>query len=89
MTTTRNEQLVKYVVDAGVAVLTLHNPPANAYSYQMFRQLDDAILQARMDETVHVIVITGAGDTFFCAGADIAMLGSVSAEFKYNFCCCT
>jgi enoyl-CoA hydratase len=79
-------ELVKYRVDSGVAVMELHNPPANAYSYAMFRQLDDAILRARMDDGVHVIVLTGSGDRFFCAGADIAMLEKATPEFKYYFC---
>jgi enoyl-CoA hydratase/carnithine racemase len=78
--------LIRSSVEGGVAVLELSNPPANAYSYEMFRQLDDAILAARMDESVHVIVLRGAGDKFFCAGADIAMLERVTPEFKYCFC---
>jgi enoyl-CoA hydratase len=78
--------LVRSSFEAGVAVLELNNPPANAYSYEMFRQLDDALLAARMDEGVHVIVLRGAGDKFFCAGADIAMLDRVTPEFKYYFC---
>jgi enoyl-CoA hydratase len=79
-------QLVRSTTEAGVAVLELSNPPANAYSYEMFRQLDDAVLAARMDESVHVILLRGAGDKFFCAGADIAMLDRVTPEFKYYFC---
>ena len=79
-------ELIRYTSGDGVATLELHNPPANAYSYDMFRQLDDAILRARMDEEVHVLVLRGAGDKFFCAGADIAMLDRVTPEFKYNFC---
>ncbi len=78
--------LIRSSFEAGVAVLELNNPPANAYSYEMFRQLDDAVLAARMDESVHVIVLRGAGDKFFCAGADIAMLDRVTPEFKYYFC---
>ena len=70
---------VAYRADGGVAVLTLTEPPANTYSYEMMRELDAAILDARMDASVHVIVITGAGEKFFCAGADINML-------KYYFC---
>lgn len=70
----------------GVSVLTLDNPPANAYSHAMHRELDAAILDARFDEGVHVIVLTGAGDKFFCAGADIAMLREVTPAYKYNFC---
>ena len=78
--------LIRSSVQDGVAVVELNNPPANAYSYEMFRQLDDAILAARMDESVHVILLRGAGDKFFCAGADIAMLDRVTPEFKYYFC---
>jgi enoyl-CoA hydratase/carnithine racemase len=78
--------LVRYQADGGVAILTLNDPPANTYSYEMMQQLDRAILEARMDESVHVIVITGQGEKFFCAGADIQMLSSVTPEFKYYFC---
>lgn len=79
-------KLVRYSTEQGVATLELCNPPANVYSYEMFRQLDDAILEARMDDAVHVLVVRGSGDKFFCAGADIAMLDGVTPEFKYNFC---
>ncbi len=79
-------ELIRYRVDAGVAVLELNDPPANTYSYVMNRQLDEAILQARMDDSVHVIVLTGAGEKFFCAGANIAMLTEVDPTFKYYFC---
>jgi enoyl-CoA hydratase len=78
--------LVRYEAREGVALLTLNDPPANTYSYEMMRELDGAILAARMDEGVHVIVITGQGEKFFCAGANISMLGSVTPEFKYYFC---
>ena len=77
---------VAYRVDAGVAVLTLTEPPANTYSYEMMRELDGAILEARMDATVHVIVLTGADEKFFCAGATIGMLKDADPEFKYYFC---
>lgn len=78
--------LVDYSVDRGVAVLTLNDPPANTYSYEMMQQLDARILEARMDERVQVIVLTGSGEKFFCAGANIQMLSSVTPEFKYYFC---
>ena len=70
----------------GIGLLTLTEPPANTYSYEMMRDLDEAILQARMDESVHVIVLRGAGEKFFCAGADINMLAQASPRFKYYFC---
>src|SRR3982074_1290010 len=78
--------LVNYEVDAGIGVLTLNDPPANTYSYEMMQQIDACILAARMDDDVQVIVITGSGEKFFCAGANISMLSSVTPEFKYYFC---
>lgn len=78
--------LVQYQVINGIGLLTLNAPPANTYSYEMMGELDRAILAARMDESVHVIIITGSGEKFFCAGADIAMLQSVTPTFKYYFC---
>src|SRR5258708_11308456 len=67
-------------------MLPLNAPPANTYSYEMMRELDRSILDARMDESVHVIVITGYGDKFFCAGANIRMLTEVTPTYKYYFC---
>src|ERR671933_949079 len=80
------DNLVQYRASDGVAVLTLNDPPANTYSYEMMQELDRAVLRARMDEAVQVIVITGQGEKFFCAGANIQMLSSVTPEFKYYFC---
>jgi len=80
------KQLVSYAVQDGVALLTLNDPPANTYSYAMMQQIDARVLEARMDESVQVIVITGSGEKFFCAGANIAMLSEVTPEFKYYFC---
>ncbi|MEZ6015806.1 MAG: enoyl-CoA hydratase/isomerase family protein [Planctomycetota bacterium] len=77
---------VTYAVTNGVALITLTNPPANGYSYEMMRDLDEAVLRARFDAAVHVLVIAGAGEKFFCAGADISMLDAVTPTFKYAFC---
>jgi enoyl-CoA hydratase/carnithine racemase len=78
--------LVEYQVQDGIALLTLNDPPANTYSYEMMQVLDRAILMARMDENVQVLVITGAGEKFFCAGANINMLATAEPTFKYYFC---
>src|SRR2546428_10177897 len=84
--TEASRNLLEYRVEEQVAILTLNDPPANTYSYAMMQQLDAHILEARMDEGVQVIVITGSGEKFFCAGANIQMLSSVTPEFKYYFC---
>jgi enoyl-CoA hydratase len=81
-----SEQLVEYRVQDGVALLTLNDPPANTYTHPMMKQLDERILQARFDDQVHVLILTGKGDKFFSAGANIQMLTSVTPEFKYYFC---
>jgi enoyl-CoA hydratase len=78
--------LVNYMTEKGVAVLTLNDPPVNAYSYEMLKELDAGILEARFDNDVHVIVLTGHGEKFFCAGANINMLRESDATFKYYFC---
>src|SRR5688572_3056077 len=70
----------------GVAVIELNDPPANTYSHEMMLEIDAAILGARMDSAVNVIVLIGAGDKFFCAGANIAMLKAANPDFKYYFC---
>src|SRR2546426_6350201 len=80
------DALVSFRASNGIAVLELNAPPANTYSYEMMQQLDAAILRARMDDEVHVLVLRGAGEKFFCAGADIRMLASVSPRYKYYFC---
>ncbi len=77
---------ITYAVTDGVALITLTEPPANTYSYEMMRELDDAVLAARMDRAVHVIVLAGAGEKFFCAGANIGTLKDADPEFKYYFC---
>ena len=75
---------ITYTVSDGVATIELSDPPANTYSYEMMREIDAAVLDARMDRAVHVLVVRGAGEKFFCAGANIGMLRD--PEFKYYFC---
>src|SRR5213595_1210617 len=78
--------LIDYRVENGVAIFELSDPPANTYTYEMNRELDECILKARMDDEVHVIVMRGAGEKFFSAGANIRMLSEVTPTFKYYFC---
>ncbi len=78
--------LVQYEKDGHLAILTLNDPPANTYTHQMMLDLDRAILQARFDTEVQVLVLTGQGDKFFCAGANIGMLEGADPTWKYYFC---
>ena len=49
--------LIDYRVEKGVAIFELNDPPANTYTYEMNKELDARILDARMDDSVHVIVL--------------------------------
>src|SRR5438046_8335946 len=88
MTEPKAEQktLVHYMVESGVAILELDDPPANTYTHEMMRQLDDAILKARFDDTAHVLVLRGHGDKFFSAGPNITSLNTLPPRSKYFFC---
>ncbi len=71
-------ELVAYEVDEGVATVTLNNPEKrNMLSGQMLSELVDAMKTARDSEDVRAVVLTGAGDKVFCAGAD---LGGFAAD---------
>jgi enoyl-CoA hydratase/carnithine racemase len=85
-TLVEQKQLIKYENDGGLAIIQMDDAPANTYTYEMMQQLDAAILRARMDESVHVIVVRGAGEKFFSAGASIPMLTKADPTFKYYFC---
>ena len=62
----------------GVATVTLNDPEKrNMLSGQMLTELVDAMKTARADEEVRAVVLTGAGEKVFCAGAD---LGGFAAD---------
>ena len=71
------EQLL-YEVSDGVATVTLNRPEQrNALSGQMLGELVDAMKRVREDDDVRAVVLTGAGEKVFCAGAD---LGGFAAD---------
>jgi len=80
------KRVINYAKADHIALIEMNDPPANTYTHEMMRQLDDAILDARFDSDVEVLVVTGAGEKFFSAGANIGMLNAVTPEFKYMFC---
>jgi len=78
--------LVDYETQGAIALLSLNDPPVNGYTHEMMRELDARIIDARFDPKVEVIVVTGHGEKFFCAGANINMLKAADPTFKYYFC---
>ena len=65
------------------AVITLNRPPANAINEQLMRDLNAALSELENEAAVRSLIITGAGDRIFCAGADLgsAFAGSDVASF--------
>jgi enoyl-CoA hydratase len=69
---------LRYEVDDGVATATLNRPDQrNALNGELLAALVDAMRSARDDEDVRAVVLTGAGEKVFCAGAD---LGGFAAD---------
>jgi len=65
----------------GIAVITLNRPEKlNALSYPLVRELDDALTQYEADEEIKAVILTGAGDRAFSAGADIHEMVGLSGE---------
>jgi enoyl-CoA hydratase len=84
MSASRNN-LVNYAVEGGVAVLTLNDPPGNAATHEMMKELDEAIIEARFDSDVHALVITGAGERVFSCGTNLEVLRQVDETFAYYY----
>lgn len=68
---------LRYKVDEGLLLLTLQRPDhMNAFTVEMANELVDAYRRASEDDSVQVIVVTGAGKAF-CAGMDLSTEGNV------------
>lgn len=68
---------VRYEVDGPVARVTIDRPERrNAMSFTVMRELAESFAAAGADEAVRVVVLTGAGERAFCAGADLSGIGS-------------
>jgi enoyl-CoA hydratase/carnithine racemase len=64
-----------------VAVITLNRPDKlNALSYPLVRELDEALTRYEGDDDIKAVILTGAGDRAFSAGADIHEMAGLSAE---------
>jgi enoyl-CoA hydratase/carnithine racemase len=71
---------VLYEIEEGVARVTINRPERrNAMSFDVMEGLRAAIAAARADDHVRVVVLTGAGDKAFCAGADLVGAGGGGA----------
>lgn len=76
---------VDFSVDQGVGILSLNRPPANAYDWQMLKDLADTVRRVREDGDVRVVVVRSALPRFFCSGADISTLKDSNRAQFANF----
>jgi len=80
-------ELILYEKKDRFATITINRPKAmNALNTPLADEMRDALRDAEADESVQVIIITGAGDRAFCAGADIGELATLGPIGARDFC---
>lgn len=72
-------------VEDKVATVTLNRPPLNPLSSKVFRELGQLVEELEADPGVRAVIITGAGEKAFAAGADIAEMKDLSPVEMYKF----
>jgi enoyl-CoA hydratase/carnithine racemase len=80
-----DEPAVTYEVAGSVARITLNRPRSrNALSAEITSGLLHALGRADSDDSVRVVVLTGAGDRAFCAGGDLSSLGALGRAGEHG-----
>jgi len=77
-----SDKKCSYSVSDGIAVMTIDNPPVNALSAPVLKDIEESVKQAIADDTVRVVILTGAGDKAFIAGADITEFTGLKEKEK-------
>ncbi len=60
-------------IEGHTAILTMSNPPANTWTAESLQALKHKVLELNENRDIYALVITGAGDKFFSAGADLKL----------------
>src|ERR1700693_4061341 len=77
-------QNILYEKKEAVTVITMNRPPLNVLNQQAMDELEQALLSARDDPWVRVVILTGAGEKAFIAGADIAEIQAMVSQGALN-----
>lgn len=78
-------EVIKLEIHSQIALITLNRPSAmNAINHEMRKALPEALLAAQANPAVRVIVLCGAGDRAFSAGADIKEFAPVESQAAYR-----
>lgn len=72
----QQNRLIEYKIDNHVAVLTINNPPANTWTRDSLIELKQLVLELNVRPDVYALVLTGQGEKFFSAGADLNLFAS-------------
>lgn len=67
---------IDYQINGSVAILTIDNPPANTWTYESLIELKRLVQELDSMSDVYALVLTGKGDKFFSAGADLNLFAS-------------
>ncbi|MFY8274980.1 enoyl-CoA hydratase [Pseudoalteromonas sp. SSDWG2] len=80
---------IKVQKQGNTAVLTMSNPPANTWTEETLKSLTNIVNELNADKDVYALVITGEGEKFFSAGADLNLFASgdkgVAAQMSQVF----
>lgn len=73
-------RLVAWQIEDGVAVITINHPPVNALNRRVMQELDQCLDEIAADPNARALIVTGAGEKAFVAGADISEFPSLTGE---------
>ena len=77
-------QHILYEKQESVTVITMNRPPLNVLNQQTLDELEHALLSARDDPEARVVILTGAGEKAFIAGADISEIQAIVSKGPMN-----
>ncbi|MPW26529.1 enoyl-CoA hydratase [Alkalibaculum sp. M08DMB] len=80
-----SENKVDLLFENEIAIVTLNNPPVNALDKVLIDELDKVVKELKMKEGLRAVIITGAGEKAFVAGADISQFPNLNRELGIPF----
>jgi enoyl-CoA hydratase/carnithine racemase len=79
--------MISHRIEGHTAVVTIDNPPANTWTPEGLRALEALVGELSADRSVYAAVITGAGEKFFSAGADLKKFAGDKVYARHFIAC--
>ena len=73
-------EAIQVSIEGHTAVVTMHNPPANTWTLDSLTALTELVQKLNAKQDVYAMVITGQGDKFFSAGADLKLFADSNKQ---------